>query len=95
VEIDGTRYEADFVKVAVNVARLPGEDRNRLPEILRAWFGPDAGLPGTRHDVVLDKAEEGWRLRPATRAQTGLQLWRRYPREQIPALFGLPFSAAV
>jgi len=42
-----TRYEADFVRVAVNVARLPGEDRNRLPEILRAWFGPDAGLPGT------------------------------------------------
>jgi hypothetical protein len=60
--------------VALNVVRLPGEDRNRLPEILRTWFGPDAGLPGTRHEVVPEEAEDGWRLRPANRAQTGLQL---------------------
>ena len=65
MQIDGTRYEADFVKVALNVVRLPGEARNRLPEVLRGWFGPDAGLPGTRHEVVLEQAEKGWRLRPA------------------------------
>jgi hypothetical protein len=95
VQIDGTRYEADFVKVALNVVRLPGEERNRLPEILRGWFGPDAGLPGTRHEVTLEKSDDVWQLRPANRAENALQLWRRYPREQIPALFGLPFSVAV
>ncbi len=61
---DGTGYEADFVKVALNVARRPGERRNRLPEILRGWFGPDAGLPGTRHEVRLERTAEGWTLRP-------------------------------
>jgi hypothetical protein len=95
VQIDDTAYEADFVKVALNVVRLPGDARNRLPEILRGWFGPDAGLPGTRHEVVLDQGDDAWRLRPANRAETGLQLWRRYPREQIPPLFGLPFSVAI
>ena len=95
VRIDGTTYEADFVKVALNVVRLPGDARNRLPEILRGWFGPDAGLPGTRHEVTLEQGDDGWQLRPANRAGHGLQLWRRYPREQIPTLFGLPFSVAV
>jgi hypothetical protein len=95
VQIDGATYEADFVKVALNVVRLPGDTRNRLPEILRGWFGPDAGLPGTRHEVALDQGSDGWQLRPSGQADRGIHLWRRYPREQIPPLFGLPFSVAI
>jgi superfamily II DNA or RNA helicase/diadenosine tetraphosphate (Ap4A) HIT family hydrolase len=49
VEIDGERYQANFVKVAVNVVRRPGQDTNELPRILRGWVGADAGAPGTRH----------------------------------------------
>ena len=75
--------------------RAPGDDRNRLPEILRGWFGPDAGLPGTRHEVALEQGSDGWQLRPSRQVDRGLQLWRRYSREQIPPLFGLPFSAAI
>jgi hypothetical protein len=66
VQIDDTRYEADFVKVALNVVRLPGEERNRLPETFRGWFGLDAGLPGTRYEVTLEQSDDGWQLRPST-----------------------------
>ena len=45
----------------------PGDDRNRLPEILRGWFGPDAGLPGTRHEVALEQGSDGWQLRPSAK----------------------------
>lgn len=55
VEIDGETHSANFVKVAVNVVHRPGDDENRLPGILRSWFGPDAGAPGTRHVVALQQ----------------------------------------
>src|SRR5262249_23488922 len=56
VIIDGQRYEADFVKVAVNVIHAAGSTRNELPGLLRAWFGPDAGLPGTSFQVRFERA---------------------------------------
>ena len=54
VFIDGEAYSANFVKVAVNVVRRSGDEDNQLPSILRRWFGPDAGAPGTRHVVALE-----------------------------------------
>ena len=63
LEIDGTSFDADFVKVALNVVRLPGNAQNQLPGILRGWFGPGAGLPGTRHEVRLEKTEVGWTMK--------------------------------
>ncbi|PYV37166.1 MAG: hypothetical protein DMG09_15410 [Acidobacteria bacterium] len=39
---DGVTYQANFVKVAVNVVRVREGPRNQLPEILRRWFGRDA-----------------------------------------------------
>jgi hypothetical protein len=50
--------------VALNVVRMAGEERNRLPEILRGWFGPDAGSPGTRHEATLEEKDGTWALRP-------------------------------
>ncbi|MDQ3348096.1 MAG: hypothetical protein M3545_09025, partial [Acidobacteriota bacterium] len=47
VQIDGQTYSANFVKVAVNVVRQSEEGDDDLPGILRRWFGPDAGAPGT------------------------------------------------
>jgi superfamily II DNA or RNA helicase len=98
VVIDGESYEADFVKVAINVVRKPGSDQNELPGLLRTWFGPDAGLPGTNFEVVLEQAgESAYRLSPLRRAAPSQQpeLWRQYPREQIPRIFGLPYSPPV
>jgi superfamily II DNA or RNA helicase/diadenosine tetraphosphate (Ap4A) HIT family hydrolase/HKD family nuclease len=95
LQIDGVTYEAEFVKVALNVVHTTGESRNRLPEILRGWFGPNAGAPGTRHEATLEQKDGTWTLRPLGKRDGQLQLWRRYSREQIPGLFGFPFSTAI
>jgi superfamily II DNA or RNA helicase/HKD family nuclease/diadenosine tetraphosphate (Ap4A) HIT family hydrolase len=95
LDIDEVKYEAVFAEIAVNMLRQPGQTDNRLAEVLRGWFGADAGRPGTRHEVALDYGEAAWRIRPLGRTGNGLELWRRYTREQIPPLFGLTFSDAV
>jgi hypothetical protein len=53
VVIDGDVHLARFVKVACNVITRPEESKNLLPEIMRGWFGEDAGAPGTDHTVEL------------------------------------------
>ena len=62
VLVEGEPHEANFVKVAVNVMRRKGESRNVLGEILRRWFGDDAGLPGTSYQVIFRNSEEGFVL---------------------------------
>ena len=52
VDVEGTEYVAIFAKIAVNVLRRPGNPRNELGTVLKQWFGPDAGLPGTNFRVV-------------------------------------------
>jgi len=95
VSIDGQRYEANFVKVAVNVVRAQGTEENALPAILRGWFGHDAGLPGTNHTVVCERIDGEWNMRPTTRRNADeAELFKRYSREQIPRLFGDEFSEA-
>lgn len=56
VVIDGQSYEANFVKLAVNVIRRPGQRANVLPELLLAMFGPHVGKPGTRFEVEFSGA---------------------------------------
>jgi superfamily II DNA or RNA helicase len=93
---NGEAYEAEFAKIAINVIRRPGQAGNELPAVLRGWFGADAGLPGTAHSVVLEPQGDGkWILRPIGLQTGALQKWRRYSREEIPPLFGLPFSDAI
>lgn len=48
---DGSPWRFRFAKVAVNVAHPVGRDRNELPDLLRRWFGPHAGQPGTSFRV--------------------------------------------
>ncbi len=62
VWIDGTEYTAHFVKRAVNRVLRGSDRRNELPEILRGWFGPNAGASGTRHAVTLERTQDGWRI---------------------------------
>jgi hypothetical protein len=93
VTADGEPYQANFVKVAVNVLRRPGSEQNELPSVLRRWFGQDAGLPGTSHRVAFEKSGEGLKLVPLGRREGVLQLWRTYSREEIPKLFGLTYSS--
>jgi hypothetical protein len=96
VSIDGRPYEANFVKVAVNVVRARTGDENALPAILRGWFGPDAGLPGTDYQVVCQRVDGNWVVRPkGRRLDESPELFRRYAREQIPRLFGEEFNPAI
>ena len=63
--------------------------------LLRGWFGPDAGQPGTSHQVSLERRDADWYLFPVGRREGVLRLWQSYSREQIPPLFGMEFSQAV
>lgn len=56
--------EAHLMKVAINVATRPGEQGNALHDVLRGWFGPQAGLPGTSHAVILRETSRGWEMHP-------------------------------
>ena len=92
----GKEYEANFVKIALNVIRPPGTEDNQLASVLRSWFGPDAGLGGTRFSVRFVKEGGPWEMQPINPlAHNGPQLWQKYSREQIPPLFGLEFNASV
>ena len=59
VRAEGELFEAQFAKIAINVMRPSGEAEaeNALPDLLRYWFGEDAGQPGSGNVVrcVLDK----------------------------------------
>ena len=97
VTVDDNLYEANFVKVAVNVMRRPGTDQNVLPDLLRSWFGEDAGLPGTSHQVVFVTTETGLLMTPLQRepSEGTLEVGRSYMRPEIPPIFGLEFVSTV
>ena len=98
VEAEGERFEANFVKIAVNVLRRVGDETNMLGDLLKKWFGPDAGLPGTSHRVVFEQGVDTLVMAPERRITASakpLELWQTYMREEIPPLFGLAFSQAI
>ena len=64
VRVGAERLDLNFVKVAVNVARRRSAPDNLLGELLRGWFGDNAGLPGSSFKVRLIEGEEGWVLDP-------------------------------
>jgi hypothetical protein len=61
---DGEVYQANLVKVALNVMTRPGESENVLPEVLRRWFGTDAGRPRTAFRVAFEEREGSWMVAP-------------------------------
>jgi hypothetical protein len=95
VRVGEATYSANFVRVAVNVMRQSGSETNMLPELLRKWFGPDTGAPGTRHRLLLRRTGDEWNLEPAGVATLRAVLWKVYQREEIAPLFGLSYSEAL
>jgi superfamily II DNA or RNA helicase/diadenosine tetraphosphate (Ap4A) HIT family hydrolase len=63
---DDVIYTGNFVKIALNVAHRAGHSGNVLGGLLRSWFGPDAGQPGTVQFVELVPGEPHWHMRPAS-----------------------------
>jgi superfamily II DNA or RNA helicase/diadenosine tetraphosphate (Ap4A) HIT family hydrolase/HKD family nuclease len=61
---DGQLWSFRFAKIAVNVAHAIGQSRNGLPDLLREWFGPASGRPGTDNRVRFRRGPEGWWIEP-------------------------------
>jgi superfamily II DNA or RNA helicase/diadenosine tetraphosphate (Ap4A) HIT family hydrolase/HKD family nuclease len=91
---NGQHLQANFVKIALNVAVRPGTSQNVLPDLLRGWFGPNAGQPGTSDHVLLQRTQEGqYALTPLSPSQlpaTAVR-WQRYTRDALAERFGVTF----
>jgi hypothetical protein len=55
VVVNGRPMQAVIAKIAVNVVRAPGGSTNELADILRGWFGEEAGTPGRGERVRFHK----------------------------------------
>lgn len=94
VTVDGRPYQANFVKVALNVVHDPDDEsgENLLPDILRGWFGPQAGQPGTQQQVQFRREGTGYLMEPASgEAPEGPRRWAAYKRDEAARLFGVEF----
>jgi superfamily II DNA or RNA helicase/diadenosine tetraphosphate (Ap4A) HIT family hydrolase/HKD family nuclease len=63
---DGVVYTGNFAKIALNVAHRAGQPGNVLADLMRSWFGADAGQPGTAQYVELVPGEPHWQMRPVS-----------------------------
>ena len=61
---DGSVWQFRFQKEFCNVARPAGRSRNELPDLLRGWFGPGAGKPGTTFRVRFRSSPDGLWIEP-------------------------------
>jgi hypothetical protein len=61
----GAVWRFRFMKEFCNVATPVGVVRNQLPDLLRSWFGPAAGRPGTSFFVRFSPSPDGWWVEPA------------------------------
>ncbi|HWO23573.1 MAG TPA: DEAD/DEAH box helicase family protein [Kofleriaceae bacterium] len=61
---DGSIWQFRFVKEYCNVARQAGTARNGLPDLLRGWFGPRVGQPGTAFQVRFHAGPDGLWVEP-------------------------------
>ena len=103
VKADALRNEATdelhaFIGVAASLKKLRRRNAaNVLGDVLKRWFGPDAGRPGTSHSVRFELRPDGYCMIPENQRveKTSPQLWRTYSRAEIPPLFGLTFSIAI
>ncbi len=91
VVIGDEQFEANFVKVAVNVVRRPRNDTNVLADILVSFFGESAGEPGTGQQVRFRRTNGAYELEPLGQEQRAVR-WREYMRADIPPMWGLEFG---
>lgn len=78
---DGIEFEAAFAKGAVAAATRADSTGNALPGLLRGWFGPSAGHPGTSHRVSIEQVDGALLIQPDRSAHAEV------PIDYVP-LFG-------
>jgi len=76
VIVNGIPMTAWVVKIACNMLTArDNKGANQLGDVLRGWFGPDAGKPGRkehvqfREEVTLTKQGNVWVLEPVTESE--------------------------
>jgi len=94
VMVGDEQYQANFAKIAVNVIHKGEDQDNCLPDLLRGFFGQDAGQPGKAQQVRFEIVDGAYKLEPLGEAINGPELWREYMRADIPPLWGLEFNAS-
>jgi len=70
---DGSVWTFRFAREFCNVAREVGRARNQLPDLLRGWFGPAAGAPGTSFHVRMTPSPDGLWIEPVTGSVVALE----------------------
>jgi len=78
--VNGEIWTFRFAKESIHVARRAGMARNALPDLLRGWFGPSAGQPGTSFQVRFEAGPDAYTVGPATDATV-----INRPRRAIPS----------
>ncbi|RMF84467.1 MAG: HIT domain-containing protein [Nitrospirae bacterium] len=66
---DGTFWRFRFLTGAVAQAHPVGTAANRLPDLLRRWFGPTVGAPGTAFRVRFHRQHGDWHVEPVVREE--------------------------
>ncbi|MFP2929821.1 DEAD/DEAH box helicase family protein [Pyxidicoccus sp. 3LG] len=61
---DESLWRFRFAKEYCNVARPVEAEDNQLPDLLRAWFGEEAGERSTAFHVRFTRGHDGWRVEP-------------------------------
>lgn len=74
---DGAVWQFKFMKQFCNVARPAGTSRNQLPDLLRRWFGPRAGQPGTAFQIRFHASPSGYWVEPVQAAVIDLASRRK------------------
>jgi hypothetical protein len=64
VMIEGQRYVGLFRNIALNKVHQPQSEKNLLPNLLRRWFGTEAGMPGTAQNIIIRRGSVGWEVAP-------------------------------
>ncbi|MCO6455378.1 MAG: DEAD/DEAH box helicase family protein [Pirellulaceae bacterium] len=65
VRVNDQTLRVKFAKEYVNLVRSQEESgANLLGQIVRDWFGADAGRPGTGFQVAFERAGESWQMEP-------------------------------
>jgi hypothetical protein len=80
VVVDGQPMQAVIAKIAVNVIHGPDGSINELPNILRGWFGEQAGTPGRADRVRFHKEADTIVMEPFgldLKSRSGPKLWER------------------
>lgn len=95
VRVDGGVWTFRFAQEFCNVAFPAGGNRNQLPDLLRRWFGPSAGQPGTAFEVRFYASPDGLWAEPLGGAVLELQRHAvaAYPDLQAAAGHGLDTGA--